>query len=72
VSHYVIAGHAATLSPGTAIAPGVSVTGSHQVTVASSAEAQLNGQAIDGSVTLAAGDRLTAGGIEVLFITVES
>ena len=72
VSHYVIAGHAATLSPGTAIAPGVSVTGSNQVTVASSAEAQLNGQAIDGSVTFAAGDRLTAGGIEVLFITVES
>ena len=72
VSHYVIAGHAAALSPGTAIAPGVSVTGSNQVTVASSAEAQLNGQAIDGSVTLAAGDRLTAGGIEVLFITVES
>jgi len=72
VSHYVIAGHAAALSPGTAIAPGVSVTGSNQVTVASSAEAQLNGQAIDGSMTLAAGDRLTAGGIEVLFITVES
>ena len=72
VSHYVIAGHAAALSPGIAIAPGVSVTGSNQVTVASSAEAQLNGQAIDGSVTLAAGDRLTAGGIEVLFITVES
>ncbi len=72
VSHYVIAGHAAALSPGIAIAPGVSVTGSNQVTVASSAEAQLNGQAIDGSMTLAAGDRLTAGGIEVLFITVES
>lgn len=72
VSHYVIAGHAAALSPGTAIAPGVSVTGSHQVTVASSAEAQLNGHPVDGSVTLSVGDRLVAGSVEVLFITVAS
>ena len=72
VSHYVIAGRAAALSPGTAIAPGITVTGPHQVTVASSAEAQLNDQPIDGSVALSVGDQLTAGSIEVLFITVES
>jgi hypothetical protein len=72
VSHYVIAGHAAALSPGTAIAPGVSVTGSHQVTVHSDTQAQLNGHPVDGSVTLSVGDRLVAGGVEVLFITVAS
>jgi len=72
VSHYVIAGHAAALSPGTAIAPGVSVTGSHQVTVLSDTQAQVNGHPVDGSVTLSVGDRLVAGGVEVLFITVAS
>lgn len=72
VSHYLIAGRAAALTPGTTIAPGVSVAGPHRVTIASSAQAQLNGQAIDGDVTLSVGDRLMASGVEVLFISVES
>ena len=72
VSHYLIAGRAAALTPGTTIAPGVSVAGPHRVTIASNAQAQLNGQAIDGDVTLSVGDRLMASGVEVLFISVES
>lgn len=72
VTHYLIAGRAATLTPGAAIAPGVSVTGLNQITTSSEAQVQLNGQGANGDLTLSVGDRLIVGDVEVLFISVES
>ncbi len=54
------------------IVPGVSVTGASQITVASGTEMQFNDHSIEGHVSLAVGDRLMTGGIEVHFISVES
>lgn len=72
VSHYLIAGHAATLIPGRIIAPGVSVTGATQIAITSDIEVRLNGETVDGDLTIKVGDHLVTGGVEVHFITVES
>lgn len=72
VSHYLIAGHAATLIPGRIIAPGVSATGATQIAITSDIEVRLNGETVDGDLTIKVGDHLVTGGIEVHFISVES
>ena len=72
VTHYLVAGRALAMTPGTTLAPGVSVTGATTITVTQGTEAQVNGHGVNGDVTLAADDRLTVADIEVRFITVES
>ncbi|MEL0007248.1 MAG: hypothetical protein VW686_07925 [Luminiphilus sp.] len=72
VTHFLIAGRALAMTPGTTLAPGVSVTGAKTITVTPGTEAQVNGHGVNGDVTLAADDRLTVADIEVRFITVES
>jgi len=72
VTHYLVAGRALAMTPGTTLAPGVSVTGAMTITVTPGTEAQVNGHGVNGEVSLAADDRLTVGDIEVRFITVES
>jgi len=71
VTHFLIAGRASALTPGTVIAPGISITSANTISVAAGAEAQFNDQMVDGDVTLAADDRLLVGDVEVRFITVE-
>ena len=72
VTHYLIAGRALAITPGTTLAPGVSVTGATTIAITPGTEAQINGHGVNGEVSLAADDRLTVGDIEVRFITVES
>ena len=72
VTHYLVAGRALAMTPGTTLAPGVSVTGATTITVTQGTEAQVNGHGVNGDVTLTADDRLTVADIEVRFITVES
>ena len=71
VTHFLIAGRASALTPGTVIAPGISITSANMISVAAGAEAQFNDQIVDGDVTLSADDRLQVGDVEVRFITVE-
>ena len=72
VTHFLIAGRAVAMTPGTILARGVSVTSATTITVTPGTEAQVNGHGVNGDVTLAADDRLTVADIEVRFITVES
>ena len=70
-THSLKGGHAVPLSPGKHIADGVSVVESGVIDIAPSTPAELNDQVVAGRVTVNAGDRLCAGGVEVRFITVE-
>jgi hypothetical protein len=50
----------------------VSATGATQIAITSDIEVRLNGETVDGDLTIKVGDHLVTGSIEVHFISVES
>ena len=70
-THQLVAGCATPLSPGARVAEGAVISGTAELSIESGTSIQLNGLPAEGVISLSAGDRLTAAGVEVLFIAVE-
>ena len=70
-THSLTGGHAVPLSLGKQITDGVNVAESGSIDIAPGTLAELNDQLVEGRVAVNAGDRLSAGGVAVRFITVE-
>ena len=69
-THQLIGGQATPLVIGATLAQGISVSGDSELLVQAGASAQINGNPLEGTATVYAGDRLTAPGIEILLIAV--
>ncbi|MEK9585517.1 MAG: hypothetical protein VW039_04990 [Halieaceae bacterium] len=71
-THQLIAGQATPLAVGATLAEGVTVSGISELLIQAGSGAQINGNPVEGSLSVCAGDRLTMPAVEILLIAVAS
>jgi hypothetical protein len=71
-THQLIAGQATPLLIGATLAEGVTVSGISELLIQAGSGAQINGNPVEGSLSVCAGDRLTMPAVEILLIAVAS
>ena len=71
-THQLIAGQATPLLIGATLAAGVTVSGASELLVQAGSGAQINGNPVEGSLRVCAGDQLTTPAVEILLIAVAS
>ena len=71
-THQLITGQATPLVVGATLAEGVTVSGISELLIQAGSGAQINGNPVEGSLSVCAGDRLTTPAVEILLIAVAS
>ena len=71
-THQLVAGQATPLVVGATLAEGVTVSGISELLIQAGSGAQINGNPVEGSLSVCAGDRLTTPAVEILLIAVAS